>query len=119
VLVIRGAPDEGISLRLGAKVPGPRVALATVAMDFRYKDHFGKTASTGYETLLWDCLRGDATLFQRADMIEAGWRVVDPVLDVWNALPPRFPSYAAGTFGPEEADKLPARTGRRWREPID
>jgi glucose-6-phosphate 1-dehydrogenase len=120
VLVIRVAPDEGISLRIGAKIPGPQVTLGTVAMDFRYKDHFGKTASTGYETLLWDCLRGDATLFQRADMIEAGWRVVDPVLEVWQALPPHdFPNYAAGSFGPEQADKLPARSGRTWRTPVD
>lgn len=88
-------------------------------MDFRYRDHFGLTPSTGYETLLYDCMKGDATLFQRADTIEAGWGIVTPVLEVWKALPARnFPNYAAGSQGPVEADELLARDGRKWR-PIE
>ena len=77
---------------------------------------YGATPSTGYERLLYDCMAGDATLFQRADMVEAGWSAVEPILDVWRALPPRgFPNYAAGAWGPSEADLLLARDGRQWR----
>ncbi|MBI3650613.1 MAG: glucose-6-phosphate dehydrogenase [Acidobacteria bacterium] len=116
-LVIHIQPDEGISMRFGAKVPGPIVKLGEVDMDFNYEDYFGKTTSTGYERLLYDCMAGDATLFQRADMVEAGWSVVNPILDIWKALPPRsFPNYAAGTWGPKEADELMERDGRRWRK---
>jgi glucose-6-phosphate 1-dehydrogenase len=114
-LVLHIQPDEGISLSFGAKVPGPLMRLGTVNMDFEYADYFGSKPSTGYERLLYDCMIGDATLFQRADMVEAGWRVVGPILDVWKALPPRnFPNYAAGTWGPREADELLERDGRRW-----
>jgi glucose-6-phosphate 1-dehydrogenase len=88
-----------------------------VDMDFKYADYFGSTPTTGYERLLYDCMIGDATLFQRADMVEAGWSVVAPLLDVWKALPPRhFPNYAAGSWGPKEADDLLAREGRQWRK---
>lgn len=115
-LVLHIQPDEGISLRFGAKVPGPVVRLGSVDMAFQYKDYFGSKPSTGYERLLYDCMTGDATLFQRADMVEAGWSVVAPILDVWNALPPRsFPNYAAGAWGPREADELLERDGRQWR----
>ena len=115
-LVLHIQPDEGISLRFGAKVPGPVVRLGSVDMAFQYKDYFGTKPSTGYERLLYDCMTGDATLFQRADMVEAGWSVVAPILDVWKALPPRsFPNYAAGTWGPREADELLERDGRQWR----
>ncbi|HMX28283.1 MAG TPA: glucose-6-phosphate dehydrogenase, partial [Blastocatellia bacterium] len=115
-LVIHIQPDEGISLRFGAKVPGPIMRLGAVEMDFNYIDYFGSVPSTGYERLLYDCMVGDATLFQRADMVEAGWRVIEPVLDVWKALPPRsFPNYPAGTWGPKEADELLERDGREWR----
>jgi glucose-6-phosphate 1-dehydrogenase len=115
-LVIHIQPDEGISLSFGAKVPGPSVSLGTVNMDFRYTDYFGSTPSTGYERLLYDCMCGDATLFQRSDMVEARWSVVGPLLDVWKALPPRsFPNYAAGSWGPKEADALLERDGRQWR----
>lgn len=115
-LVLRLQPDEGISLSFGAKVPGPVMRLGIVDMDFQYKSYFGVNASTGYERLLYDCMLGDATLFQRADMVEAGWSVVAPILDVWRALPPRdFPNYAAGTRGPKEADDLLERDGREWR----
>jgi glucose-6-phosphate 1-dehydrogenase len=115
-LVINVQPDEGIALKFGAKVPGPLVKVGPVNMSFNYKDYFGGDAQTGYEVLLYDCMIGDATLFQRADMVEAGWTVVDPVLDVWKALPAReFPNYPAGTWGPKEADDLMARDGRHWR----
>jgi glucose-6-phosphate 1-dehydrogenase len=114
-LVLHIQPDEGISLRFGAKIPGTPVRLGAVDMDFKYADYFGSTPSTGYERLLYDCMIGDATLFQRADMVEAGWSVVEPILDIWQAVPPRsFPNYAAGTWGPEEADDLLARDGRQW-----
>ncbi len=117
-LVISIQPKEGISLRFEAKVPGPVVSLGAVNMDFEYSDYFGTTPSTGYETLLYDCMMGDPTLFQRADMVEAGWSVVQPILDVWTALPPRdFPNYAAGSWGPALADELLHREGREWRNP--
>ena len=115
-LVLHIQPEEGISLQFAAKVPGPVMRLGTVDMNFEYQEYFGKQPSTGYERLLHDCMIGDQTLFQRADMVEAGWSVVNPVLDLWKALPPRnFPNYAAGTWGPKEADELLERDGRRWR----
>ena len=89
--------------------------VGNVDMSFRYADYFGTEPSTGYERLLYDCMTGDATLFQRADMVEAGWNVVQPVIDVWKALPARnFPNYAAGSWGPKEADDLMRRDGRAW-----
>jgi glucose-6-phosphate 1-dehydrogenase len=115
-LVLHLQPDEGISLRFGAKVPGALMHLGPVDMSFKYAETFGSKPSTGYERLLYDCMTGDATLFQRADMVEAGWAVVAPILDVWKALPPRsFPNYAAGTWGPKEADDLMGQDGRHWR----
>jgi glucose-6-phosphate 1-dehydrogenase len=115
-LVLHIQPEEGISLQFAAKVPGPVMRLGTVDMNFEYQEYFGKQPSTGYERLLHDCMIGDQTLFQRADMVEAGWSVVNPVLDLWKALPPRnFPNYASGTWGPKEADELLERDGRRWR----
>jgi len=115
-LVLHIQPEEGISLRFAAKVPGPAMRLGAVDMNFEYADYFGTQPTTGYERLLHDCMIGDATLFQRADMVEAGWCVVSPVLDVWKALPPRnFPNYAAGTWGPKEAEDLMERDGRHWR----
>ena len=116
-LVLHIAPEEGIRLSFGAKVPGPQVRIGSVNMDFNYSDYFGNAPSTGYEVLLYDCIMGDATLFQSADMIEAGWSVVDPVLDVWKALPARsFPNYAAGSWGPKEAFDLLERDRRKWRQ---
>jgi glucose-6-phosphate 1-dehydrogenase len=115
-LIIHIQPDEGISLRFGAKIPGPVMRLGAVEMDFDYVDYFGSMLSTGYERLLYDCMIGDATLFQRADMVEAGWSVIEPVLDVWKALPPRsFPNYASGAWGPKEADELLTDDEREWR----
>jgi glucose-6-phosphate 1-dehydrogenase len=115
-LVLHIQPVEGISLRFAAKTPGPLMRLSAVDMNFNYADCFGKQPSTGYERLLHDCMVGDATLFQRTDMVEAGWSVVNPVLDLWKALPPRaFPNYPAGSWGPKEADDMLERDGRRWR----
>ncbi|MBA3599726.1 MAG: glucose-6-phosphate dehydrogenase, partial [Acidobacteria bacterium] len=99
-LVIHVQPDEGITLHFGAKIPGPIVNMGAVDMDFNYVDHFGEQISTGYERLLYDCMTGDATLFQRADMVEASWQIVSPILDVWQAIPARdFPNYESGSWG--------------------
>src|SRR3984957_19664474 len=117
-LVINIQPNEGISLSFEAKIPGPIVRLGAVNMDFQYSDYFGTTPSTGYETLLYDCMMGDPTLFQRADMVEASLTIVQPILDLWKALPPRdFPNYAAGSWGPEQALELLRREGREWHDP--
>ena len=118
-LVIRIQPSEGISLHFEAKVPGPRVRLGTVKMNFSYADYFGQSPSTGYETLLYDCMIGDATLFHRADVVETGWDIVRPLQAAWDqtALAPVEP-YPAGTWGPLGADALLHRDGRTWREPI-
>lgn len=116
LLVIRVQPHESISLHFGAKIPGPAMKMGEVEMQFHYADYFGSTPSTGYETLLYDCMIGDATLFQRSDNVELGWSVVTPILDVWKNMPVRdFPNYAAGTWGPKAADELLARDGRQWR----
>ena len=115
-LVARIQPDEAIHMRFNAKRPGPAMALESVAMDFKYKDYFKQAPSVGYETLLYDCLTGDATLFQRADQVEAAWGVVDPILKGWADSSPRhFPNYAAGSEGPAAANDLLARDGRSWR----
>ena len=114
-IVIHIQPDEGITLHFGAKIPGPIVNMGPVDMDFNYLDHFGEQVSTGYERLLFDCMTGDATLFQRADMVEASWQIVSPILDVWQAIPAReYPNYEAGTWGPEEADNLIKECGAKW-----
>jgi glucose-6-phosphate 1-dehydrogenase len=118
-MILRIQPDEGIALEFAAKRPGPSVKLSTVSMDFAYRTYFKMACNTGYETLLYDCMIGDATLFQRADNIEAGWQVVQPILDAWADNPPRgFPNYAAGGSGPDAADALLARDGHAWR-PLD
>jgi glucose-6-phosphate 1-dehydrogenase len=115
-LVLRIQPDEGISLEFAAKQPGPTVKLSSVSMDFGYKAYFKMAPNTGYETLIYDCMIGDATLFQRADNIEAGWQAVQPILDVWANNPPKdFPNYVAGGSGPAAADALLAQDGRAWR----
>jgi glucose-6-phosphate 1-dehydrogenase len=118
-MILRIQPDEGIALEFAAKHPGPTVTLNTVSMDFSYKNYFKVAGSTGYETLIYDCMIGDATLFQRADTVEAGWQAVQPILDYWASNPARdFPNYAAGSSGPAAADALLARDGRAWR-PLD
>jgi glucose-6-phosphate 1-dehydrogenase len=118
-MILRIQPEEGIALEFAAKRPGPSVKLGTVSMDFAYKTYFEVACNTGYETLIYDCMIGDATLFQRADNVEVGWRVVQPILDAWASSPPRnFPNYVAGGSGPAEADELLVRDGRAWR-PLD
>lgn len=115
-LLLRIQPDEGMSIEFGAKIPGPAMQLGDVRMDFKYEDYFGRAPATGYETLIYDVMVGDATLFQRADNIEAGWRAVQPVLDYWSGhVPNDLPNYAAGSFGPQAADELLERDGRAWR----
>jgi glucose-6-phosphate 1-dehydrogenase len=114
-MVIHIQPDEGISFGFEAKRPGPSMQLSGVGMDFRYKDWFELTPSTGYETLIYDCLIGDPTLFQRADNIESGWRAVQPVLDLWRSSSGQPEPYPAGGWGPSAADELLARDGHRWR----
>ena len=102
VLILQIQPDEGISLQFGAKMPGPRIELGKVRMDFRYKDYFHTEPSTGYETLVYDCMIGDAMLFNRADGVEAGWAVVQPILDLWaedKTVPLEL--YPAGGAGPD------------------
>ena len=118
-MILRIQPSEGIGLEFAAKRPGPTVKLSDVTMDFAYEDYFKTAPNTGYETLIYDCMIGDATLFQRADNIEAGWAAVQPILDLWADNPPSsFPNYTAGSNGPAAADELLARDGRAWR-PLD
>lgn len=118
-MILRIQPDEGIALEFAAKHPGPSVKLRTVSMDFSYKTYFDMACNTGYETLIYDCMIGDATLFQRADNIEFGWQAVQPILDAWASNPPKdFPNYFAGGTGPAAADELLARDGHAWR-PLD
>jgi len=118
-LVLRIAPDEGISLQFEVKRPGPDMDLAAVKMDFRYDDWFPKEANVGYETLLHDVMSGDQTLFMSADMVEQAWRIVQPVLDAWERKGKvQLPVYAAGSSGPDEADRLLTTHARAWR-PID
>jgi len=119
-LVLHIQPDEGITVRFGAKVPGPILKIGAVDMNFDYADYFGDEPSTGYERLLHDCMIGDATLFQRADQVEAAWSVVAPIQTAWNSNPPTdLPNYKAGTWGPQAADELVARDGREWEETHD
>jgi glucose-6-phosphate 1-dehydrogenase len=119
-LVLHIQPDEGITVRFGAKIPGPILKIGAVDMNFDYEDYFGHTTSTGYERLLHDCMMGDATLFQRADQVEAAWSVVAPIQAAWNSEPPpAFPNYNAGTWGPKAADELLALDGRAWEETRD
>jgi glucose-6-phosphate 1-dehydrogenase len=117
-LIIHIQPHEGISWQFEAKVPGPTINMKTVSMDFNYQDHFGSEPSTGYETLLYDAMIGDSTLFQRNDIVEAAWTVATPILDVWQTLSPRnFPNYPArNAWGPPEADAFMRRDDREWRQ---
>ncbi len=118
IMVLQIQPSEGVTMQFSAKVPGPTVKLGGVRMKFDYADWFQEDPSTGYETLIYDCLIGDATLFQRADNVEAGWGVVQPALEAWAdaaAMPPcPLQFYPAGRAGPAAADALLARDGRHW-----
>jgi glucose-6-phosphate 1-dehydrogenase len=116
-LVISIEPTEGITLQFNTKVPGPAINIDGVEMKFRYKDYFKAEPSTGYETLIYDCMIGDNILFQRADSVEAGWRAVQPFLDAWKKAGPKgLETYKAGSEGPAEADELLERDGRSWRK---
>ena len=117
VLVIRVQPDEGITLRIGAKVPGQATRIRWVNMDFRYGASFGVASPEAYERLLLDCILGDSTLYARRDMTERGWEIVMPILDAWANSKEEIPKYEAGTWGPREADQLIERDGREWRRP--
>ena len=115
-IVIRVQPDEGILLAFEAKVPGPVVHIKPVVMRFCYRDYFGRENRTGYETLLYDAMIGDSSLFKRTDIIEAGWAVVQPILDAWQENHGEdLCTYPAGSDGPAKADELIQRDGRKWR----
>jgi glucose-6-phosphate 1-dehydrogenase len=117
-LIIAIQPEEGILLRFEAKYPGPAMRLSPVIMQFYYREAFRIVPPEAYETLLLDVVRGDATLFMRADQAEAAWAVVAPVLEAWGGIRPTdFPNYQAGTWGPEAADSLLAQDGRSWAMP--
>jgi glucose-6-phosphate 1-dehydrogenase len=114
-LVLNIQPDEGISVSFGAKKPGPDMAIGNVTMNFSYREGFGDGARSAYSTLLGDCVRGDATLFDRGDSVEAAWALVDPILDVWSAAKTaNVPQYPSGSWGPRESDVLLEREGRQW-----
>jgi glucose-6-phosphate 1-dehydrogenase len=116
LLVLRIQPDEGAALHFNAKIPGPSIHVGGVRMDFKYKDYFEAEPNTGYETLIYDCMIGDASLFQRAADIEAGWRVVQPILDAWQEADGRdLDRYEAGGTGPQSAERLLSRCGLQWR----
>jgi glucose-6-phosphate 1-dehydrogenase len=117
LLIVRIQPDEGISLRFLSKQPGTGMRLRPVSMDFHYGASFGVRLPSAYETLLLDALTGDNTLFIRQDMVEAGWTVVEPILQEWARHRPDFPNYPAGSWGPPEADQMLARRGHAWRRP--
>ena len=115
VLTLRIQPDDGINLQFGAKIPGPTTNVAQVKMDFSYAESFGKSSANGYERLLLDAMLGDGTLFAEREGVETTWALMTPVLEAWKSQQKDFPNYAAGSWGPEEADQLLARDGRAWR----
>ncbi|HMD19502.1 MAG TPA: glucose-6-phosphate dehydrogenase [Alloacidobacterium sp.] len=115
LLKMRIQPDEGISLRFGAKVPGPETNVCPVVMDFQYATAFGVNSANGYERLLLDAMLGDQTLFAHRDGVEATWSLYTPVLQAWAKSKPKdFPNYTSGSWGPKAADGLLGRDGRRW-----
>jgi glucose-6-phosphate 1-dehydrogenase len=113
-LILRIQPDEGITLRFGAKVPGHHFKVRTATMEFSYEDTFAEESPEAYERLLLDALIGDPTLFIRADEVEHSWRIVDPIVAHWEGSGDRIPFYEAASWGPTEADQLLARDGRTW-----
>jgi glucose-6-phosphate 1-dehydrogenase len=116
VLIIRIQPNEGITLRFGAKLPGQAMRIRQVNMDFRYGSSFGVKSPEAYERLLLDCMLGDSTLYARRDMVERGWELVDPILEAWKKPAPDFPNYEAGSWGPQASFELLEREGRTWRK---
>ena len=117
-LTLEIQPDEGFCLHLHAKRPGLRILLESVDMRLTYKEAFNIEPPMAYETLLLDALRGDASLFMRADQVEEAWSIVDPILEVWQSFPGGFPNYPAGSWGPEAADSLLRVDGRSWILPV-
>ena len=115
LLVLRIQPDEGASLRFLAKVPGPQLDMRSVSMDFAYGSSFLRGSPEAYERLLLDALLGDSTLFARWDEVERAWEILDGLIAEWDSHPGDFPNYAAGSWGPAEADALLEREGREWR----
>jgi glucose-6-phosphate 1-dehydrogenase len=115
VLLIHVQPDEGVSLAIGAKVPGAGMSIRTVHMDFLYGGAFREGVPEAYERLILDAMLGDATLFTREDEVEEQWKLVDAIVGAWERDRPSFPDYAAGTWGPARAEELLARDGRSWR----
>ena len=116
-LVLRIQPDEGISLRFGAKVPGQAFKVRDVLMDFSYGAAFLEEPPEAYERLLLDAMVGDPTLFIRSDEVDQAWRIVEPILTTWEERQVPLAGYAAGTWGPRQADQLIERDGRQWRRP--
>lgn len=118
-LIISIQPHEGITLRFQAKHPGPKMHLRTVDMRFDYQDAFASPTPNAYNTLLWDVMKNDTTLFMRSDQVEAAWKLLMPILDMWQTSPPSdFPNYEAGTWGPQAANWLLAQQGHSWPTPI-
>ena len=117
-LILNIQPDEGISVSFGAKRPGTEMNIGNVTMNFTYREGFGEATRSAYATLVNDCLRGDATLFDRGDSVEAAWKLVDPILEVWSAAKSTpVPGYPAGSWGPRESDHLLERDGYAWHTP--
>ena len=116
-LVMRVQPDEGVTLRFGAKVPGTQMEIRDVSMDFVYGGSFTETSPEAYERLILDVLLGDPPLFPQHEEVELGWKILDPVLDYWDSLPTQPDPYAAGTWGPASAAEMLARDGNTWRRP--
>ena len=116
VLAMRIQPDEGISMKINCKVPGPSSPIQPVKMDFRYGSYFGQTPPEAYERLIWDCIMGDSTLFARSDEVAQSWKILTPILDYWNQHKEKnFPNYASGSWGPKCADEMMEKDGRAWR----
>jgi glucose-6-phosphate 1-dehydrogenase len=118
-LIFHIQPYQGIEIQFQAKIPGPRLNLQPVNMRFAYGDAFKASRYTGYEVMIYACSHGDATLFSRGDLVEAAWRVAQPMLDAWTAATPEFPNYARQSWGPKAAADLIARDGRRWHEVVN
>ena len=117
VLAVRIQPDEGITMSIGSKVPGPSIEIAPVTMEFRYASSFGVEAPEAYERLLLDALNGDGTLFTRGDEVEASWRFITPIHRAWASSRSKPHGYEAGSWGPEAAMELLEKSGRMWRKP--
>jgi glucose-6-phosphate 1-dehydrogenase len=118
-LIFHIQPYQGIEIQFQAKIPGPRLNLQPVNMRFAYGDAFKASRYTGYEVMIYACSHGDATLFSRGDLVEAAWRVAQPILDHWSETAPEFPNYARHSWGPKVAADLIAKDGRRWHEVIN